>query len=264
MIHKLRKVTRYWSARMRPQSCPPLFWHVGVPNFGDDINASLFEALYGMRMRFAADRSRPHFMGMGSILKSATESSVVLGTGLLTPLPLKKPLDVVSVRGELSRRQLGLVQDIPLGDPMVLVNMLMAPERGGETGYVPHVSMIRRLRGRLPPGIRLIDVRRPPWEVVREIGRCRLVLSQSLHGLIVADAFEIPNIWVAPNREMVGGDFKFQDYFSTLDAPKESHAPSPDLFGNPPRDAASVGRFKGNKAEYRALLGAALERGLPA
>lgn len=264
MIHKLAKISRYWRARLRPRSCRPLFWHVGVPNFGDDINAFLFEALCGVRVRFAADRSRPHFLGMGSILAKATQSSVVLGAGLLTPGPRPRPLGAVSVRGELSRRHLDLAGDIPLGDPMVLVNLLMRPDGGDDTGFVPHVSALPGLRGLVPANIRLIDVRRPPCEVVRQIGRCRLVFSQSLHGLIVADAFEIPNIWVAPNGHMVGGDFKFRDYFSTLDAPKQSHALSPDLFDDAARGAASVGRFTGSKPEYRAILRAALERGLPA
>lgn len=263
MFYRLVKARRYWAARLRAQSCSPLFWHVGTPNFGDDINVSLFESLSDLPMRFAKDRRRPHFMGMGSILTFATESSVVLGSGLLEPTRLQRPLEVVSLRGELSRQQFGLKRDIPLGDPMVLVNLLMSPERGDHVGFVPHVSSLPRLRRALSPKIKLIDVRRAPWEVVREIGRCKLILSQSLHGLIVADAFDIPNIWVAPGSKMVGGDFKFRDYFSTLDAPKESYRPSAAFFKNLPYSEAWVGKYRGNKTEYRDILGAALKRGLP-
>lgn len=261
MIRKLRKVTRYWSARLRPASCPPIFWHVGTPNFGDDINPSFFEALSGRRLRLATDRRQPHFLGIGSILQSATEASVVLGSGLLVPERPAMPPTVVALRGQLSRRALGIAGDVPLGDPMVLVNLLVTPEGGDDIGLVPHVGSLPRLRKLVPAGIRLIDVSRDPWRVVRDIGRCRIVLSQSLHGLIVADAFEIPNIWIGPAPDMAGGSFKFEDYFSTLDAPKDAHEITSELLRTPPLGAACVGRFTGNKAEYRAILGAAIREG---
>ncbi len=261
MMRKLKKVTRYWSGRLRPASCPQLFWHVGTPNFGDDINPSYFEALSGRRLRLAIDRRKLHFLGMGSILKSATDASVVLGSGLLTPERPGANLNVLALRGHLSRRTLELVDDLPLGDPMVLVNLLMKPEGGDDIGFVPHVRSLPRLRKMIPSGIRLIDVSRDPWSVLREIGRCRIVLSQSLHGLIAADAFEIPNIWIAPAPDMVGGSFKFEDYFSTLDAPKQPHEISFDLLCAPPLGTASVGRFTGNKAEYHAFLAAAIREG---
>lgn len=264
MINKVTKLTRYWAGRLRPRSLPPLFWHVGVPNFGDDLNPLLYEGLSGTRLRLATDRHAPHFLGMGSILAQATESSIVLGAGLIKPATVKQPLKVVSVRGELTRQHLGITDDLPLGDPMVLVSRLMSPDRGDDIGFIPHVSELPAIRERVPANVRLIDVRRQPDEVVREIGRCGIVLSQSLHGLIVADAFEIPNIWIAPSKKMVGGEFKFFDYFSTIDAPKEKHEFSFELLRNPPRSLASVGRFKGNKAEYHAILRDAVQRGLPA
>ena len=263
LTNKVTKLTRFWQGRLRPRSLPPLFWHIGVPNFGDDINPALYEELCGRRLRLATDRRVPHFLGMGSILAAATESSIVLGAGLIRPANVKRPLKVVSLRGELTRQHLGITEDIPLGDPMVLVSQLMTPERGGDIGFIPHVSELHRIRDRIPPNIKLIDVRRQPTEVVREIGRCSLVLSQSLHGLIVADAFDIPNLWIAPSKKMMGGEFKFHDYFSTLDGPKEKHEFSFELLANPTRSLASVGRFKGNKAEYRAILRDAVQRGLP-
>jgi hypothetical protein len=110
--------------------------------------------------------------------------------------------------------------------------------------------------------MRLIDVSRPPWEVIRQIGRCRIVLSQSLHGLIVADAFNIPNLWIAPAQHMQGGDYKFMDYFSTLDAPKQSHPMTRELLCAGSWPEASVGIYRGNKAEYHEILASALRQGL--
>jgi pyruvyltransferase len=261
MIDKYRKLSRYWAARLRPSHLPPMFWHIGAPNFGDDLNPALFESLTGVRVRFAKDRRVPHFLGMGSILGSATEASIVLGSGFLKPAITPTPERVVSVRGRLSKQLLGLADATPLGDPMVLINLLMSPERGSAIGFVPHITTMRAMRGTPPPGVTLIDVRRDPFEVTRDIGRCRLILSQSLHGLIVADAFEIPNIWIAPNDRMVGGEFKFHDYFSTLDAAKTPHELSWQLLDNPPQRESSVGVYTGHKHDYRALLLEAMTKG---
>ena len=254
---KLTKLKRYWSARLKSQECLPLFWHVGKPNFGDDINPLFFELLADQRFRLAVDQSQPHFLGMGSVLQASTSSSVVLGSGLLKPEALVRPQRIVSVRGDLTRQALGAA-DVMLGDPMVLIDRLVKPDGGDCIGFIPHVTELRELRRRLPSTFRLIDVTGNPWEVVREIGECRIVFSQSLHGLIVADAFQIPNIWIAPSNRMLGGAFKFQDYFTTLDHAKTSHALTEELLTSPPFVEASVGQYRGNKKEYHEVLAAAL------
>lgn len=261
MKQKAIKLARYWSARLRSPTLPALFWHVGVPNFGDDINAAFFQALTGVRFRFATNRQAPHFLGMGSILAAATPASVALGSGLLTPVPPATPPQVVAVRGKLTQAALGAASTIPLGDPMVLIDRIHTPDRGDEIGFVPHVGSLHLARRIVPAGVRLIDVRQPPWQVVRDIGRCRRVFSQSLHGLIVADAFGIENLWLGPATGMHGGRFKFDDYFSTLDAPKHPHPMTADLLRAPPLADFSVGRYQGDKAAYHRLLKAAVQEG---
>lgn len=262
MKHKFVKLRRYWSARLRPDTLPPLFWHVGVPNFGDDINPALFQALTGTQFRFAANRDAPHFVGMGSILSSATDASTVLGAGLLTPRPLAARPRVVALRGKLTQALLGAEGAVPLGDPMVLLDRIFTPERGDATGFVPHVGSLALARRVVPQGVRLIDVRKDPWTVIREIGSCRRVLSQSLHGLIVADALGIENLWLAPSGDMRGGRFKFDDYFSTLDASKPVYPMTSEVLRDPPLADFSVGSYQGDKAGYHRLLKAAVLEGV--
>ena len=54
------------------------------------------------------------------------------------------------------------------------------------------------------------------WEhVVIYIISCKYILSSSLHGLIISDAYNIPNIWL-DEYKLNEGDFKFKDYFLSI------------------------------------------------
>ena len=261
-MKKLVKLGRYLAARCGPPDAARFFWHIGTPNFGDDINRELFALLGGRPVRLRTDRSQPHFLGMGSILEKATDQSVVLGSGFLRkPVgPVGKEAKYVAVRGKLSRDALGVGEEVLLGDPMVLLGQVFRPtsERKHTLGVVPHVTEVAALRKHAPPGLRVIDPADSPWEVIKEIGACERIMSQSLHGLIVADALGIPNLWLAPSVSMAGGEFKFLDYFSTLDAAKRPYAPTAELLAAPPQDF-TVGRYLFDKVAYHEAMRKALQ-----
>lgn len=261
-LRKVTKISRYWRARLRPAHMAPMFWHIGRPNFGDDINPALFEALTGVPIRLTRDRTAPHFLGMGSIAAKATEASVILGAGLIAPEPpAARPRRIIALRGVLSQNLLAPDAQVMLGDPMVLIDRLVRATPEIDIGFVPHVGSFPLARKIAPPDMHVIDPGKAPWQVIRDIARCRRILSQSLHGLIVADALAIPNLWVAPSADMFGGRFKFDDYFSTLDAAKTPHELTRDLLHHPPADAFSVGQYQGDKAAYHARLTQALREG---
>lgn len=259
ILRRLEKLRRFARWRFAPGRVP-LWWHIGRPNFGDDINPGFFGRLSGLSTRFASDRSRPHVVGAGSILEHAGPSSVVCGAGFLRPPPgpVPMPARLVSVRGQLSRAAFPQAAGVLLGDPLVLVSDVVSRRPPHcSVGFVPHVLSVDRWRGWNPRRLRIIDPAASPWRVIREIAACELVISQSLHGLIVADALGIPNVWVAPSDDMAGGRFKFDDYFSTLDAAKLPVAEGPELFVHPERYDAAVGRYLFSKADYRAAIATA-------
>ena len=73
-----------------------------------------------------------------------------------------------------------------------------------------------------PEIIKVISVAKATEKVADEINSCKLVLSSSLHGLIVADSFGVPNMHLvlsdnllSPNH-LRGGEYKFRDYFSGI------------------------------------------------
>ena len=53
------------------------------------------------------------------------------------------------------------------------------------------------------------------WKTVVDfICSCKCIISSSLHGLICADAYSIPNVWLDEHK-LPEGHFKFMDYFSS-------------------------------------------------
>jgi pyruvyltransferase len=68
---------------------------------------------------------------------------------------------------------------------------------------------MRRLYPQYSDSIRSVDA--PFFETVGEILRSNLVVSSSLHGLIVAEALGVPAVW---HRSLMGVDeLKFTDYY---------------------------------------------------
>ncbi len=57
--------------------------------------------------------------------------------------------------------------------------------------------------------------------VFRQIGQCKRIVTSSLHGLIVADAFGgIPRrLELSPALAKEGGDFKYRDYHASIHMP---------------------------------------------
>jgi hypothetical protein len=73
-----------------------------------------------------------------------------------------------------------------------------------------------------PDIFKVISVAQTPEEVADEIKSCKLVLSSSLHGIIVSDSLGVPNAHLmlsdnlsSPNH-LRGGEYKFRDYYSGI------------------------------------------------
>jgi pyruvyltransferase len=220
---KLTKALRKWRWVWPGGDSLPLRWHVGHPNFGDDINPYFFQKLLGRPVRFVR-RSEAHLLGIGSILNASAPGSVVVGCGLLTP-GMAPGMDsvarIVSLRGHLTAEAIGFDPG-HYGDPAVLVARLFPRQQTAQfrLGVIPHhtrAAVCRRLIGR---DTLFIDPAWHPLKVLDAINQCSGILSQSLHGLIIADAYGVPNGWLAPEEGMVGGEFKFADYYGTTRDPK--------------------------------------------
>lgn len=212
----------------------PIHWHVGTPNFGDDLNPILFQQIFSQDVRLERNGDYERVLGMGSILHKADRSCHVLGSGLLDPSFTVEDTvkSVLSVRGELSANSLS-VKPCYLGDPAIFLPRffrISAPKKY-RYGFVPHHCEARRVRSVIPKDWLLIDPSWSPIRVLHAIVSCEQVVCRSLHGLICADAYGVPSAWLEPLDEMTGGRFKYLDYYTTMDEAKKPISMHPRHLG---------------------------------
>lgn len=195
-------------------------------NWGDALSPMLVAMLSGRPVKQMLWQHQHRHLAIGSILGTANSRAEVWGSGFMWEDERldEAPQAVHAVRGPLSRDKL-LKQgmDCPeiYGDPALLLPLFFNPpvERRHAVGIVPHYidkdhPWLERYRH--DPQVRVIDVEGETYGFVEEIKSCELIVSTSLHGLICADAYGVPSLWLDLSNRLLGGSFKFLDYFGSV------------------------------------------------
>jgi pyruvyltransferase len=203
----------------------PLFsWsRPGIANFGDELNKLLIPALSGRAVFCVpANCSLPHLAAIGSVLHLVGPGATVWGSGAIShEHPLTPSAKIRAVRGPLTRaRVLDQGIDCPeiYGDPALLTPLVYTPRRTASRkalGIVPHYVDYEHVRRRFPDTY-VIDVRQPTTKVIDELAACDNVVSSSLHGVIIAEVFGVKARWARFSDDLIGGAFKFQDYYQSV------------------------------------------------
>jgi len=200
------------------------YWFTGIVNFGDLLTPLILRH-YGLAaVHHPAGRAR--VLAAGSILQHAPETYAghIVGTGLVkdTPCPLPRAR-IWAVRGELTRDRVAAPRNTVLGDPGLLASKCVKRRRARRyaLGIVPHHvdsndPRISAIKNRHEQDVLVINVKRPPMAVLKDIQQCHRILSSSLHGVVVADSLNIPNAWMVLSDKVIGNGFKFRDYYSGL------------------------------------------------
>lgn len=223
------------AARARHGSAVPVVYFTGTRNVGDLLNEYLIPRLSGKNIVKVRSAALPHLRAAGSVIGSSSKASFIWGSGSIDGKMPNRSLRsdrVFALRGkkthELVRRITGdNFQDLPLGDPAVLMPSFYQPKanKDVEVGIVPHFSDEAKLREMLcdldSRTAKIISFRQSPTDFIDQMCKCKCIFSTSLHGLVLADSYEIPNKWLSVSSRLIGGTFKFEDYYSTTNAPKE-------------------------------------------
>lgn len=211
-------------------------------NWGDDINVSFFSEATGKKVLVCPNSFLSRFVGLksfsliGSIIQFAPQrNTIVWGSGLINDrrgfrLPSKK-CKILAVRGPLTREWL-LEQGIDcppiFGDPALLLPRFYSPQKlpRKRVGLIPHHADIENknphlVRLKNSSNVRLIKVQGyEDWRgFIDEICASDFVISASLHGLIVAEAYGVPALWVEFSEHIEGWDFKFRDFYLSIGKP---------------------------------------------
>lgn len=184
------------------------YFRGAVPNFGDELNVVLWDQI--LPRDFLDDDPSELFLGIGSILwdhlpRQPRKFVVGSGYGGYTAPPdvHDGAWDVVFVRGPRTAALLGLDSRKAICDSAVLIRLLDLPRppRTSGVAFMPHFGSLDR--GAWAEVCRLADIRfidptKPVLEIISDILATNLLITEAMHGAIVADALRTPWIGVQP------------------------------------------------------------------
>ena len=185
------------------------YWSTPQGNFGDDLNTWLWDRLLEGWRDWDRDVT---LVGVGTILSAAHFPPdrrgrflvVGSGAGYGAPPAVNTPdWDIRSVRGPRSARALGLEARRGIIDPAVMIADFpeyRGLDRGTRPIFVPHISSVHRHDwGAVcaEAGMDFVSPQGDARQVIGRIARAPLVLAESMHAAILADAFRVPWIPVA-------------------------------------------------------------------
>ena len=208
-------------------------------NWGDDLNYFFLGKLtrrpvvFYHNFKLAKWFHLKNYLCIGTLLDGElykNGKTIVWGSGCSgAERMMTIPNRVLSVRGPLSRDYLcRLNVECPefYGDPALLLPLFYHSEKTKRyrLGIIPHVidqnhPVIEMIRKNHSEEILIIDLAHyKKWtDVIDQICSCEKILSSSLHGIIVSDAYGIPNHWIELSGMISGGHFKFLDYLASVD-----------------------------------------------
>ncbi|SNS64495.1 pyruvyltransferase [Belliella buryatensis] len=199
-------------------------------NFGDILTPHIIAHLSDKKVKRIPSlfyRFTNHFFMIGSILQKSTSKTIIWGSGFISAKVKCKeePLEICAVRGPLTKSKLeaaGIECPNVFGDPALLMPEIYKPKvkKKYRIGIIPHyvdkgnpwLSNFKESHE-----VTVIDVQQAnPLNVIDEMLACDRIISSSLHGVIVADAYNIPSLWIEFSDQVVGEGFKFLDYFMSV------------------------------------------------
>lgn len=225
-------------------------FYAKINNMGDLLNELIIENIFGYKV-IQSGRLDCHTSGIGSSLSSFFPPKTKMPPkpkyfiqklyGQILPIQIwstgfisysndehycvRKVNNVASVRGELSKKRLegilGKKLDVPTGDGGLLASSLIdnKNEKKFSIGIIPHFKekhepRFKELQANYNNSV-IIDLTDEPMNVIKAISQCEVIISSSLHGLVVADSFGIPNMRLVYSDKLLGDGFKFDDYYSS-------------------------------------------------
>jgi succinoglycan biosynthesis protein ExoV len=227
-----------------------LIYFAGSGNFGDELNHVLWPRLVPDLFE---ETGHAGFLGIGTIIGMPTPECDWLhvfssGVGYDKLSDWSVAHRVWCVRGPLTGRLLAADADRVLTDGAILTPFVIAKEDASPTAtavtVMPHWESLHYPGWHEAcelAGFQLISPIGEPENVVRALRQTRLLITESLHGAIIADTYGIP--WIPMRTSRNFSVFKWMDWCLSMQVPLSAvmvPPPSPESllrFGRLPNGA---------------------------
>lgn len=233
-----------------------------VPNMGDLLNEYIFECVFQVPYVHSESIAKYEVTGIGSFMdmlftgpekelnpvKTAVRNLVyhhcsgkciTWGTGFLKDYSsirtglIRNNVSFLAVRGRKTHECIEKITSQRInpvyGDGGILTPLIFEHRipKKYKVGLIPHfrekdIKLVSDLKV-ANADLHIIDLQKDPVDVIKEIASCEFIYSSSLHGLILADGFRIPNMRIYLSSAPRGGSFKFDDYYSAYNLQIEPH-----------------------------------------
>lgn len=208
-----------------------LEYHKGN-NFGDALNPIIFNHYLP---NFFDNDDSVLFLGIGSILGlkklKVNQSAVVFSSGFAEGAPntyglapnINKDYRILCVRGPLTAKLLNIPLECAVTDGAILLKehpliKNLKSQKKHNCGYMPHVGSIdfydfEKLCESC--GLLFINPKDPVEIVINQIASCKRMITEAMHGAIVADVLRVP--WLPVKFYSTINEFKWKDYCSSME-----------------------------------------------
>jgi len=202
-------------------------------NLGDALSPVIVREMLNRRRQFCVEtppRNRRlgarYLLAVGSVINDLGVEATVWGSGILNEKYGAKVaaksreirLDIRAVRGPITQKLLvGMGYRVPsvYGDPAMLMPLFYTPqctEKRHDFGVVLHFRSARQL-----PGLHTIPVQTEDYQAfIEDLVSCRIVISSSLHGIILAESYGVPAVFLCEERQQADL-MKYLDYYYSTD-----------------------------------------------
>lgn len=232
---------------MKKTTSIKLFYYTADPNLGDLLNELICEKIFKIPIQQETNIYKCDSIFIGSLLQCFIKERkslhhkikynltslmfkpvIIWGGGFLKEgddCITKRKLDIRALRGEKTKQRLEKLlkiklNNIVLGDPGILAYFIIDKkvQKKYKIGIIPHYadlnkSIFKELNNFIPNSI-LINPQENCLENLYKIYQCEAIISSALHGLIIADGMNIPNIRLIASDLIANTQFKFEDYYS--------------------------------------------------
>lgn len=206
-------------------------------NWGDELNFYfLQEIMDGKLIHHKKGVKEKNYSFIGSVVFDTIidSNTIIWGSGIprVDKPFITKPAKVCAVRGPLTRDFLmkrGIQCPEVYGDPALLLPYYYKPQvkKKYKIGIIPHWSSLHKCEDifnnfKNNKDVRIIRLKNyTNWkDIIDEILSCEYIVSESLHGLIVAEAYGIPNLWAYLTFDTQ--NIKYHDFFLSMGKDREA------------------------------------------